>query len=130
MSYSHFTTSKNGKVVAVIVLHDETMDRLKVNDPGVLEGTLIAEGLAKMSPTAAEVARGLPVSFLDILIAYEPSQEAFLAKVKELGAAHDVLTWLCRGWTDRTGDGPRWVVPAAKGTMYSKPKKEGDADAE
>ena len=132
MSFSSFTVSRKGKVVQVIVIHDETMEGLRGADPAVLEGHLIAEGLSKMSNgTPPEVAAQVPIGLLDIFIAYEPSQEAFLEKVKELGAANDVLNWLARGWTNTAADaaGERWVTPAAEGTMYSKPTKDSGDEA-
>jgi hypothetical protein len=111
--HSVIVAPHNGKNVIIIVFHADSLDRLKSNDPAIVEGSVIPY-LAQMGFVS------LPRT--DFMICYEPDQAAFSAKCRELKEPKAILQWLGRGWQNRPGE--RDTVISIS-TIQQQPEKEG-----
>lgn len=87
----------NGKLVVCIVMHDETVDRIKQNDPAVVQLEILAQSLGP------EVL-ALPLMMIDVAVFYEPDKQTFVNKCEELANPNAMLKWLSRGYVDRAED--------------------------
>lgn len=94
--HSVIVAPHNGKSVVIVVFHGDALDRIGKSDPAIVEGVLLAQ--LRRLPPANDTAY-LPLT--DFMFCYEPDQEAFEAKCRELRDSRAVLRWLCRGWENR-----------------------------
>lgn len=97
MAYTVGVAKHRGKIVFMVVLHGDSMERIAANDPAVVEGSLLA--MSVHGP------RSLLLSDIDIVIGYEPDANAFAELAKaNLNDPHKTLEYLSRGWQDRPED--------------------------
>ena|ERR1700692_3342529 len=96
--YTIVPVPRPDKVIFCVVLHDDSMERIKSNDPAVITGNYVAMMIG-LKPE-----QGMAFERFDFLVAYEPSQDEFEAKCKELGDAQKVLAYLGRNWKTEPGD--------------------------
>lgn len=101
-----FLTTHKGKMVLCIVLSKDSLKRIVDHDPLVhnSERTTMQVVATLGSKVTKEEAGNLPVSLLDIVIAYEDDPDIVAAKGQELGSSKALLKWLSRGWTHQPGD--------------------------
>jgi hypothetical protein len=83
----------NGKIVVVIVFHDDALRRMEQNDPAIVEGFLVE----RLNPFNQH----LTLNDTDFMFCYEPDEAAFAAKAKELQDPKAILQWLGRGWVNQ-----------------------------
>jgi len=94
--HSLIVAPHNGKTVVIVVFHGDALDRMSKNDPAIVEGVFMAQ--LRQLPAANNTVY-LPLT--DFMFCYEPDQEAFEAKCRELRDSKAILQWLCRGWENR-----------------------------
>ena len=87
----------NGKTVVIVVFHGDAMQRMEQHDPAILEGVYIRK-LRRPDSFGNEM---MYLPGTDFMFCYEPDQQEFEAKCRELGDAKAVLQWLGRGWENR-----------------------------
>ena len=90
MAHTIVPTLHSGKMVFCVVIHDEGMERIRVHDPAVVTGDVLAQAIR---------GRDLLLSNIDVLICYEADAAVFADKCKELDFNGElILQYLCRNW--------------------------------
>jgi predicted lipase len=87
----------NGKTVVIVVFHGDALRRLEKNDPAIVEGNLIPSLLVQ----GHYAGDAMNLNTTDFLFAYEPDQQDFEAKCRQLGDQRAILKWLGRGWENK-----------------------------
>lgn len=100
MAHSSFLTQHNGKLVLVLILSKDSLNRIENHDPLIHEGAVIANQIRVRYPELPKVtADTFPISSIDVMICHEEEAEA-LAKARELCSGDALMKWLARNWSN------------------------------
>jgi hypothetical protein len=94
--HSMMLAPHNGKIVVIVVFHDEALKRIEQHDPAIIEGFL-----ADRLITDKALAASLKLVDLDFMFCYESDEAGFTAKARELRDPKAILQWLGRGWENK-----------------------------
>jgi hypothetical protein len=87
----------NGRLVLCIVFHGDSYERIRRHDPAVLPN----HDLLAVLPVKLHQ---LPLSMIEVLVAYEEDMEAFKAKAHSFATKAELLQYLARGWENKPED--------------------------
>jgi len=95
----------DGGLTIVIIMSQQNMERIAASDPQAVRGAMLAPLLVASSPFLPHNPGAVPISAVDIIVAYEPNIEEFLAWAYETGrSSGDLMRRISRGATIHPGD--------------------------